>query len=214
MRSPGIGVRAFVRAVERVTGVVWTPQRLDFGGRTDPDIALGSWSRAGLDDLSLVPAVLEELAVAYESMADELRSTAVVMPGVGATLTISTAVEPCRRWSPATSDRLRTPRSRPPDWTRTSEWTSAHTEAITTTVPNWLHSRSGDSWRPGTTCSERRSWSSATRHEISRPPVRTMCVVFSLPPVRTASMSLRALDADLVLADLSEPDALTGVLEF
>ena len=86
MRSPGIGVRAFVRAVESVTGVVWTPQRLDFGGRTDPDIAARMLDAAGVDDLSLVPAVLARLADAYEEMADELRAAVVVLPGVEATL--------------------------------------------------------------------------------------------------------------------------------
>jgi phosphoglycolate phosphatase-like HAD superfamily hydrolase len=86
MRSPGIGVRAFVRAVESVTGVVWTPQRLDFGGRTDPDIAARILDAAGVDDPSLVPAVLERLALAYEELADELRAAVVVLPGVEATL--------------------------------------------------------------------------------------------------------------------------------
>jgi phosphoglycolate phosphatase-like HAD superfamily hydrolase len=88
MRTPGVGVRAFVQAVERVTGVVWTPHRLDFGGRTDPDIAARILEDAGVTDMSLVPAVLDALVVAYEEMADELRVAVRVLPGVESILSV------------------------------------------------------------------------------------------------------------------------------
>ena len=86
MRSPGIGVRAFVRAVERVTGVAWTPQRLDFGGRTDPDIAARILESAGFDEPALVPAVLEALAEAYVDLDGDLRAAVTVLPGVAVML--------------------------------------------------------------------------------------------------------------------------------
>ena len=86
LRTPGIGVRAFVGAVERSTGVVWTPQRLDFGGRTDPDIAARILESAGLDDPALVPAVLAALADVYIELDGDLRDATVVMPGVDALL--------------------------------------------------------------------------------------------------------------------------------
>ena len=90
MRTPGVGVRAFVQAVEHVTGVVWrTPHRLDFGGRTDPDIAARTSSGdAGVTDMSLVPAVLDALVIQYEEMADELRVAVHVLPPVESILTV------------------------------------------------------------------------------------------------------------------------------
>jgi phosphoglycolate phosphatase-like HAD superfamily hydrolase len=87
LRTPGIGVRAFVQAVERVTGVVWTPERLDFGGRTDPDIAARILESAGMTDPLLVPLVLDALVIAYEEIAADLHTAVRVLPGVAATLT-------------------------------------------------------------------------------------------------------------------------------
>jgi phosphoglycolate phosphatase len=86
MRSPGIGVRAFVAAVEEVTGRQWQPKRLDFGGRTDPDIAALLLAAVGVDDVSLVPAVLDALVRRYTALETDLRTTARVMPGVVAAL--------------------------------------------------------------------------------------------------------------------------------
>ncbi len=86
LRSPGIGVRAFVGAVERATGVVWTPERLDFGGRTDPDIAERILQSAGLDDPALVPAVLAALADVYSDLDADFRDAIIVLPGVAAFL--------------------------------------------------------------------------------------------------------------------------------
>ena len=59
MRSSGVGVRAFVTAIEEVTGRRWTPERLDFGGRTDPDIAALLLAAVGVEDPAAVPAVLD-----------------------------------------------------------------------------------------------------------------------------------------------------------
>jgi phosphoglycolate phosphatase-like HAD superfamily hydrolase len=86
MRSSGIGVRAFVAAIEEVTGRTWTPERLDFGGRTDPDIATLLLAAVGVDDVSLVPAVLEALVRGYGALDTDLQATVKVMPGVVAAL--------------------------------------------------------------------------------------------------------------------------------
>jgi phosphoglycolate phosphatase-like HAD superfamily hydrolase len=86
MRSSGIGVRAFVAAIEEVTGRTWTPERLDFGGRTDPDIATLLLAAVGVDDVSLVPAVLEALVRRYGALDADLQATVKVMPGVVAAL--------------------------------------------------------------------------------------------------------------------------------
>ena len=86
MRSPGIGVRAFIAAVEEVTGKQWQPERLDFGGRTDPDIAALLLAAVGVDDVALVPAVLEALVRGYAGLDADLRTTVKVMPGVVAAL--------------------------------------------------------------------------------------------------------------------------------
>jgi phosphoglycolate phosphatase len=86
LRTPGIGVRAFAQAVERVTGVVWTSERLDLGGRTDPDIAARILESAGLTDPLLVPLVLEALVTVYEEIAADLHTAVRVLPGVAAVL--------------------------------------------------------------------------------------------------------------------------------
>jgi phosphoglycolate phosphatase len=82
MRTPGVGVRAFVAAIEEVTGQTWEPQRLDFGGRTDPDIAALLLGAVGIEDLSVVPEVLAALIRRYAALDDDLRASVRVMPGV------------------------------------------------------------------------------------------------------------------------------------
>lgn len=117
MRSPGIGVKAFVTAIERVTGSIWTPKRLDFGGRTDPTIAALILEDAGFSDPALVVPVLEALTQVYGELTDELRSAVAVLPGVsfvldtlhaqGAVQTVVTGnVEPVARLKLAAADLL------------------------------------------------------------------------------------------------------------
>ena len=86
MRTPGVGVRAFVAAIEEVTGRTWEPQRLDFGGRTDPDIAALLLASVGIDDTALVPAVLAALTREFAALDDELQASVRVMPGVAVAL--------------------------------------------------------------------------------------------------------------------------------
>ena len=86
MRSSGVGVRAFVTAVEEVTGRRWTPERLDFGGRTDPDIAALLLAAVGVDDPAVVPAVLDAVVRGYAALDADLQAAVKVMPGVVAAI--------------------------------------------------------------------------------------------------------------------------------
>jgi phosphoglycolate phosphatase-like HAD superfamily hydrolase len=82
LHTHGFGVRAFVGAIERVTGAVWAPERLDFGGRTDRDIAALILASMGLTDPALVEPVLGALVEVYAELADELAAAVRVLPGV------------------------------------------------------------------------------------------------------------------------------------
>ena len=86
MRSSGVGVRAFVTAIEEVTGRRWTPERLDFGGRTDPDIAALLLAAVGVEDPAAVPAVLDAVVRGYAALDADLQAAVRVMPGVVAAL--------------------------------------------------------------------------------------------------------------------------------
>jgi phosphoglycolate phosphatase len=86
MRSSGVGVRAFVTAIEEVTGQRWTPERLDFGGRTDPDIAALLLAAVGVEDPAAVPAVLDAVVRGYAALDADLHAAVTVMPGVVAAL--------------------------------------------------------------------------------------------------------------------------------
>jgi phosphoglycolate phosphatase-like HAD superfamily hydrolase len=87
VRTAGIGVKAFATAVEQVTGIAWQLKRLDFGGRTDPEIAGLILADAGVDDADLVAPVLVALGEAYAALVDELHAAVRVLPGVDAALT-------------------------------------------------------------------------------------------------------------------------------
>ena len=87
LRTPGVGVRAFAQALETVTGRPMVKQRYDFGGKTDPLIALELLAALELTDPGLVEAVLAEVERIYGTLADELRSTVVMLPGVPSLLT-------------------------------------------------------------------------------------------------------------------------------
>jgi phosphoglycolate phosphatase-like HAD superfamily hydrolase len=87
LHTRGFGVRAFTGAIERATGMTWVPERLDFGGRTDRDIASVILASMGLTDGALVGAVLDALVAAYDELADELAAAVRVLPGVVDSLT-------------------------------------------------------------------------------------------------------------------------------
>lgn len=81
LRTPGIGVRAFARALETVTGHPIARIRYDFGGKTDPLIARDLLAAVGIDDDSYVPRLLAEVERNYDEFADELRTSVVRLPG-------------------------------------------------------------------------------------------------------------------------------------
>ena len=86
MRTPGVGVRAFARALEAITGSPIARVRYDFGGKTDPLIARDLLLAVGIDDDTYVAKVLDEVERTYDELADELREAIVVMPGVATLL--------------------------------------------------------------------------------------------------------------------------------
>lgn len=86
VHAPLVGVQAFVTAVERATGLRWTPRRMGFGGLTDPIIAMLILEDLGVADESVVPAVMTHLADAYGELADEVRAVARALPGAGAAI--------------------------------------------------------------------------------------------------------------------------------
>jgi len=86
LRSAGMGVRVFASAVERVTGSTWTPQWLDLGGRTDPDIALMMLGSMGIDDPRVTLATLDAVVAGYGAVTDELAALVTVLPGVHETI--------------------------------------------------------------------------------------------------------------------------------
>ena len=87
LHSHGFGVRAFVHAVERATGQRWVPERLDFGGRTDRDIAGRILAAMGIPDPAPVAEVLDALTDVYTELAPDLAAAVEVLPGVAESLT-------------------------------------------------------------------------------------------------------------------------------
>ncbi len=85
LRTPGLGVRAFARALESVTGHPIARTTYDFGGKTDPVIARDLLAAVGVDGDradALVPRLLAEVERTYDEFADDLRRTIVRLPGV------------------------------------------------------------------------------------------------------------------------------------
>ena len=85
MRAPGLGVRAFTAALELVTGAgIQRDRKYDFGGKTDPMIALELLHAMDLQDRAddLIPPMLAEVERIYATSGNELRESSIVMPGV------------------------------------------------------------------------------------------------------------------------------------
>lgn len=85
LRTPGFGVRAFDRALVLVSGRSIPRDRpYDFGGKTDPLIAVELLDAVGLLHRSeeLVPVMLAEVELAYAEDVDQLCTTIRVLPGV------------------------------------------------------------------------------------------------------------------------------------
>jgi len=85
LRSGGVAARAFLEAVDEVTGVRPAPERRDYGGRLDPEIAEMLLTAVGAE-MTRVPDVLEALKRLVSERLDELRAQTSPCPGVEALL--------------------------------------------------------------------------------------------------------------------------------
>ena len=85
VNSGGVAARAFLDAVAEVTGLRPPPERRDYGGRLDSDIAVMLLASVGVapDRVTDVLAALERLLA---GRLDELRARTRTCPGVGALL--------------------------------------------------------------------------------------------------------------------------------
>lgn len=81
LRTPGVGVKAFARALETVTGKPMARVAYDFGGKTDPLIARDLLEAVGVDDDDAVALLLAEVERNYDEFADDLRASIVTLPG-------------------------------------------------------------------------------------------------------------------------------------
>jgi phosphoglycolate phosphatase-like HAD superfamily hydrolase len=81
LSSGGVSARAFLDAVDHVTGRRPEGRGLDLGGRIDPEIA-DVLLRSVDADPQLVPVVLARLRDSAGSWADELRENVVALTGV------------------------------------------------------------------------------------------------------------------------------------
>ena len=89
MRAPGLGVRAFESALQLVADrPIPGGRRYDFGGKTDPLIAMELLVAIDQQHRAeeLIPPMLIEVARVYAEFVDELRTSAVVLPGVTAAI--------------------------------------------------------------------------------------------------------------------------------
>jgi phosphoglycolate phosphatase-like HAD superfamily hydrolase len=85
VKSGGVAARAFLDAVAEVTGSRPSPERRDYGGRLDTEIA-DMLLRAVNADLALVPDVLKALERLIGERLADLRAQTRAQPGVGALL--------------------------------------------------------------------------------------------------------------------------------
>ena len=81
LRTPGVGVRAFAKALETVSGRPMARVEYDFGGKTDPLIARDLLAAVAIDDEAYIPLLLAEVERSYDEFADLLRATIVTLPG-------------------------------------------------------------------------------------------------------------------------------------
>ena len=86
LHSGGVAPEAFLEAVAEVTGRRPSPERRDYGGRLDPEIAEMLLTAVGAE-LACVPAVLEALKRLVLQRLDQLHAQTSAYPGVEAVLT-------------------------------------------------------------------------------------------------------------------------------
>jgi phosphoglycolate phosphatase len=85
VRSGGVAAQAFLDAVAEVTGVRPAPERRDYGGRLDPEIADMLLAAVGAKP-ALIADVLEVLKRLVDERLGELRAQTSTFPGVDALL--------------------------------------------------------------------------------------------------------------------------------
>jgi phosphoglycolate phosphatase len=85
VRSGGVAARAFLDAVAEVTGLRPAPERRDYGGRLDTEIADMLLAAVGAKT-TRVPDVLETLERLVAERLDDLRAQTSTFPGVDALL--------------------------------------------------------------------------------------------------------------------------------
>jgi phosphoglycolate phosphatase len=81
LRATGTGVRCFRSALATVCGVEWPTARIDFGGRTDPEIA-GLLLEASGADAARAADLLAHVESMYAELEDEFRAATSILPAV------------------------------------------------------------------------------------------------------------------------------------
>jgi phosphoglycolate phosphatase len=82
LRAAKAGMASFSAALATVAGVEFPGGRLDFGGRTDPEIARIILEACGIDDPAVVPRLLDEVEAEYERREAEFAAVTHALAGV------------------------------------------------------------------------------------------------------------------------------------
>lgn len=83
LTAGGAGVHAFLDAIADVTGTRPSADRVDMGGRIDPEIAASMLQTIGAPE-SLAGAVLDRLAVLAADRVDQFTAQTATLPGISA----------------------------------------------------------------------------------------------------------------------------------
>jgi phosphoglycolate phosphatase-like HAD superfamily hydrolase len=86
LRAAKAGTASFTAALATVAGAEFPTARLDFGGRTDPEIAAMVLAAVGIDDPAVVPLLLAEVEAEYERREAEFAAATHALDGVADTL--------------------------------------------------------------------------------------------------------------------------------
>ena len=82
LRAAGTGVRTFTIALHAVTGREYPTTPIDMGGRTDPDIAALILAALDIDNDDAHERLLSEVELAYAQLEHEFRPLTTAKPGV------------------------------------------------------------------------------------------------------------------------------------
>ena len=86
LRAARAGVASFTVALATVAGTPFPTGRLDFGGRTDPEIAAMVLDAVGQTDPAMVPLLLAEVEAEYERREAEFAEATFSLDGVHETM--------------------------------------------------------------------------------------------------------------------------------